>query len=102
MVFQPGLANNTKPFGEWTAAGVLVLSPYSDGRDSGDGIAVNNDLALVWLNPLNGAQIGDVTGYFGYSFNGFSFTAPVAGYGLPTAPATAMLTQFGYPGDFGE
>lgn len=102
VLFQPGLVNSTKTYGEWTAAGVLVLTPWNEGKDSGDGVSTNNDLALVWLNPLNGTQIGDVTGFFGYSFNGFSFSAPVAAYGVPTAPATAMLTQFGYPMDFGE
>ena len=66
-----------------------------------DGVSVNNDIALVWLLPNSaGKQIGDVTGYFGWANNGWSFSTPVAGWGVPTAPASAQLTQFGYPGAF--
>lgn len=47
------------------ANAVAVLQPYYDGTDTNGGapgVNRNNDLALVWLKPLNGKQIGDVTG----------------------------------------
>ena len=80
----------------------MVPTPYYDGTDTGvNGVTVNNDIALVWLLPNSaGKQIGDVTGYFGWANNGWSFSTPVAGWGIPTAPATAQLTQFGYPAAF--
>lgn len=47
------------------ANAVTVLQPYYDGTDDNGGapgVNGNNYLALVWLKPLNGKQIGDVTG----------------------------------------
>jgi hypothetical protein len=80
------------------ANAVTVLQPYYDGTDTNGGapgVNRNNDLAFVWLKPLNGKQIGDVTGWFGYGSNAYGFTAAASGFGLPTAPASAQLTQFG-------
>lgn len=63
------------------------------------GVSVNNDVALVWLGPnSSGKQVSDaVGGYFGYRVNAWGFSAPTPGFGFPAAPASSMLTQFGYP-----
>lgn len=98
VTFQPGLDGTRVPYGTWSAKSVSILYPYYDGTDihgGNPGVSVNNDIALVWLNPLNGKQIGDVTGWFGYAVDGFGFSAPAAGWGLPTAPASLQVTQFG-------
>lgn len=103
--FEPGLDGSSKPFGTWWAMGVMVPTPYYDGTDTSmagsTGVVVNNDVALVWLKPNSAnQQVGDLLGYFGWGNNGWSFSAPAAGWGIPTAPATGMLTQFGYPAAF--
>jgi hypothetical protein len=85
----------------WPAQGVILPSSYAFGTDSNleSGIVTNNDLALVWLKPLNGTEVGDVGGWFSYAVNGWGFSAPsvAMGLGAPTAPASAMLTNLAYP-----
>lgn len=113
--FQPGFdaaAVNPLPYGEWQAAGLMVPNPYQLGTDTGlpgaRGIAVNNDIALVYISPFNatlnggkngvyngittGTQIGDVTGWLDYGWNAYSFAAPFD-YIFGGLPATAQLTR---------
>jgi hypothetical protein len=90
----------------WAANSVLVPSSYAYGTDTNmvPGIIVNNDLALVWLQPLDGTEVGDVGGWFSYAVNGWGFSAPslAMGLGVPTAPASALLTNLAYPGAFDD
>lgn len=102
VTFEPGLDNTNAPLGRWGVRGIMVLTPYFAGTDvdglTNRGVAVNNDIALLWVTPLNGRQIGDVTGWMGYGWDGFTFATPVAGFGVPTPtgmPPMAHLTQFG-------
>lgn len=102
VTFEPGLDNTNAPLGRWGALSFVVPTPYFSGTDtnggSTPGVVVNNDIALVWVSPLNNRQIGDVTGWLGYGWDSFSFAAPAAGFGVPTVtgmPAMAQLTQFG-------
>jgi hypothetical protein len=64
------------------------------------GFPTNNDLALVWLNPKDGDEVGDIGGWNSYGTNGYSFSRPVASYGFPTAPASALMSAIGYPYQF--
>jgi hypothetical protein len=90
-----------QPESYWSAAGILVPSAYAYGTDTNlaNGILANNDLALVWLNPMNGTEVGDIGGWFSYGVNGWGFAAPstAMGLGAPTAPATSQVTALAYP-----
>ncbi len=104
--FELGL-NATPPSGfrgSWQAVGVMVPAPYAFATDttlgSPGGVVTNNDLGLVWLYPKNGIQVGDVGGWNSYGFNGYSFARPVTDFGFPTAPASTLLSAFGYPCQF--
>lgn len=88
----------------WSAAGILVAATYAAGTENNieGGIVTNNDLALIWLNPKDGQEVGDVGGWFSYAVNGWGFAAPSAGmgFGAPTAPVTSQVTVLGYPAAF--
>lgn len=104
VYFQPFADNGVSAkFGDWWAAGLRVPTVYFDGTDTCavDGIICNNDVALVWLkkNAAN-KNIGDVVGRMNYGWNSFGFTEPAMDLFLPTAPASAAITQFGYPAAF--
>lgn len=89
---------------KYWAAGVMVPRPYADQTDTTapGGRPSNNDLALVWLNSPDffGTHVGDVGGWYSYGTNGYGFSRPVASYGFPAAPASAMVTGFSYSGGF--
>ena len=88
--FVPGYRNGIAPFGVWSVQSVLVLTSYLDGTDpcAVAGIVCQDDVALLLLNtsPL-GAYPGTATGWYGYSWDSFGFTAS----GL------TQMTQIGYP-----
>lgn len=93
-----------QPANWWSAAGILVPSAYAYGTDtttSGGPVPTSNDLALIWLKPMNESdiQVGDLGGWFSYAVNGWGFSAPSAamGLGAPTAPASSQVTVLGYP-----
>lgn len=97
VTFEPGLEGTVAPLGRWTAKDLLVPRTFLD--PNGDFHAPNiypqstNDLALIWLNPLLGRQIGDVTGWFGYAVGDYSF-----GYwaGFGETSRIALVHEIGY------
>jgi hypothetical protein len=101
---QPPFASGWRP--SWTVAGIMVPRPYVQQTDTSlpgtGGVVTNNDLALVWLNPKDGVEVGDVAGWNSYGTNGYSFSQPMASFGFPNAPASAMVTAFGYPYTFDD
>jgi hypothetical protein len=90
-----------QPANWWAAAGILVPSTFAYGTDTNIGYPTNNDLALVWLKPMNDTdiQVGDLGGWFSYAVNGWGFSAPsvAMSLGAPTAPASSQVTVLGYP-----
>lgn len=73
--FVPGLDGAKKPFGTWTATGILIPKSYEDGSDTCDanapGIVCNNDIALLAVAKLNNKFIGDIVGWNNYGWNGY-------------------------------
>ena len=99
--FRPGhygaseaTAEQISPYGTWSAFLVARAESWGDGTDVGDGSARENDLALLAMQQLDGRFIGDVVGWFNYSWNNYSFvSSPKTGDLL-----TAAVTTLGYPG----
>jgi V8-like Glu-specific endopeptidase len=88
--FVPGYRNGSAPFGVWSVLGVLLLTSYLDGTDSCTvaGVVCLDDVAVLVLNTsANGAYAGTQTGWYGYGWDGFGFTANWL----------AQITQIGYP-----
>ena len=83
------------PYGTWTWRVLVRSGTWAAGNDPGCGAARDNDIALIALNR-NGANqlIGQVTGYFGYGWNNYSFVSSTH-TGNTTMAATTTL---GYPG----
>jgi hypothetical protein len=81
----------------FAARGVLVASAYAFGSaSSGYEIENNNDLALIWVDPDNGKQVGDIGGWNAYGTNGYGFSQQIPfDFGFPAAPANAMTTTVG-------
>ncbi len=86
--FVPGYRNGTAPFGVWTVKQAWILTSYYAGTDSCavSGIVCADDLAVLILNPKNGAYPGTTVGWFGYWYGG-GFTSNGLG----------QITQLGYP-----
>jgi V8-like Glu-specific endopeptidase len=88
--FVPGYHNGTAPFGVWSVRSALVLTSYLDGTDpcAMAGIVCQDDVAVLLLNPSStGDYPGTATGWYGYGWDTFGFTAT----GL------TQITQIGYP-----
>jgi V8-like Glu-specific endopeptidase len=88
--FVPGYRNGMAPFGVWSVQAALVLTSYLDGTDpcAVAGIVCQDDVAVLLLNPSPlGAYPGTATGWYGYGWDNFGFTAT----GL------TQITQIGYP-----
>lgn len=79
------------------AVGVLVASAYAFGAASSGGeIPNNNDLALIWVGPNSGKEVGDIGGFNAYGSNGYGFSEQFQfEFGFPAAPANAMTTNVG-------
>jgi V8-like Glu-specific endopeptidase len=92
---QWALADGTQklPYGRFQAYSWRVLWPYYAGTDTctQTGVVCNNDLATVVL-PKNyqGVYPGDLTGYYNYGWNGYSYTSFFGG-------TVVQLSQLGYP-----
>jgi V8-like Glu-specific endopeptidase len=87
-------AGGTPPYGTWTAITETIASSYYDGTDScfTKGVVCNNDIAIITMAPNASGQLpGNVVGWYGYGWNGYSFT-PSFG-----AASLASITQLGYP-----
>lgn len=92
--FVPGYRDGVAPYGVWDAAAVWAMSVWVDGTDTCVGIACQNDVAVLLLEPKDGALPGTRTGWYGFGWDGWGFTDQ----GL------AQITAVGYSicGDDGE
>lgn len=83
------------PYGTWTGRYVVRPGPWANGRDVGDGSAVDNDVAVIVLNKnARGRTISEFTGIIGYASNNYGFIkSPKTGNVLAASTAT-----LGYPG----
>jgi V8-like Glu-specific endopeptidase len=98
--FRPGhygavgaTTNQIQPYGTWKVLTVARPDTWANGTDTGSGSARNNDLAIFVIKKLDGDFIGDVVGYFGYSWNNLGFTSN-SDTGNKLVAATSTL---GYP-----
>jgi len=96
--FTPGAHLATKPYGVWNPIGYVVPSTWSDGSDIGSGAARDNDIAIFLMAKKDGRFIGDVTGYFTYAANNYSFVQTDKTGNLNTA----QLHTLGYAGLFDQ
>jgi V8-like Glu-specific endopeptidase len=87
--FVPAYNNGRAPYGVWTAATAWIMSSYYFGTGvcAVYGVVCPNDVAVIVLNPQGGVYAGSSTGYYGYGWNGYGYTAG----------NIAQLTQLGYP-----
>ena len=92
------------PYGVWTGRFWTATPPYQNGTDTcdvdADGVACNNDIALVVLNRRNINGVlkwpGQVVGYLPWAVNGYSFVvSPLLGN-----KRVGDISQFGYPSAF--
>ena len=87
--FVPAYQDGKAPFGTWTTVQAFVPSGYYDGSSpcAQFGVICRDDVAVLILKPKSGKYPGRQTGWFGYAFNGYSFTSN----------AQVHVTQLGYP-----
>ena len=87
---------SVQPFGVWNWAHVVVPSTWSNGTDTGSGVANNNDLAIIILDTDKRRKfVGDTTGWLTYGANNYSFiSSPKTG-----DLAVAQVSTLGYPCD---
>jgi hypothetical protein len=93
-VFHPARTGAVDPYGTWTARQVWIPTVYYNGTDNcfQRGVICNNDLAMIIMNPNGGGSLpGNVVGWYGYGWNGYSFTTSFGGAFL------AETAQLGYP-----
>ncbi|MBW4677842.1 MAG: trypsin-like serine protease [Desmonostoc geniculatum HA4340-LM1] len=102
--FVPAKNNSSEPYLSFESTLYLIPTSYFNGTDTCTqiGVVCNNDIALVALNNnSSGQQAGNVTGYFGYAWNGYSYATPTSSYqGVFGNKLFASITQLGYPGSF--
>ncbi|MBD2560844.1 MULTISPECIES: trypsin-like serine peptidase [Nostoc] len=102
--FVPAKNNSSEPYLSFESTQYLIPTAYFNGTDTctQTGVVCNNDIALVALNNnSSGQQAGNLTGYFGYAWNGYSYTVPAAAYqGVFGNKLFASITQLGYPASF--
>ena len=96
FVFVPAqnTAGATPPYGAWTAAADIIAPSYYYGTDTcyQKGVSCNNDVAVLVMAPdAYGRLPGNVVGYYGYAWDGYSFAASFGNASL------ASITQLGYP-----
>jgi V8-like Glu-specific endopeptidase len=96
FTFVPGYTNGNAPVGTWSYKRVYAPQSYLNGTDvcsaSGPGVVCANDVAVLVMNDNNAQKIGDVTGTFGYGYNGLGYTSFLR-------KQASQLTQLGYPVD---
>jgi hypothetical protein len=97
-VFYPALADSsTFIYGTWTATTEYISSTYYNGSDTclQKGVSCNNDIAIIVMAKNSSGKLpGNVLGWYGYGWNGYSFVGSFGGASL------ASITQLGYPGAF--
>jgi len=86
--FVPGYRLGVAPFGNWTVHRAFVTTGYLHGTDNCAvaGVVCPDDVAVLVLNPQNGAYVGTQTGWYSYGVNGFGFSNGIT-----------HVTQIGYP-----
>jgi V8-like Glu-specific endopeptidase len=96
--FYPALYGNVvPPYGIWTATTEYISSTYYNGTDTclTRGVSCNNDIAIIVMaRNAAGKLPGNVVGWYGYGWEGYSFTPSFGGASL------ASITQLGYPAAF--
>lgn len=87
--FMPGLSGSKKAYGTWYVQQAWVMSSYLDGTDScyQPGVICKNDVAVLVVAPRGRSFPGTKTGWFGYGWNNYGFSAANA----------ALINQLGYP-----
>ncbi len=90
--FVPAYDNGNAPYGVWTASTAFVPTSYLNGTDrcSVTGVVCDNDVALLVMTPQSSYNVGDYTGWYGFSYGGFGFTSFLNN-------TAAQLTEIGYP-----
>src|ERR1700747_2613081 len=73
--FIPAYFQGAAAYGVWTARSAAVMTAYYNGTDScaQSGVVCQDDVAVILLNPQNGNYAGNMTGWYGYGWNGFSY-----------------------------
>lgn len=85
-----------QPFGVWNWAHVSVPPSWSNGTDTGSGVASNNDLAIIILDTDRRRKfVGDTTGWLTYGWNNYSFISSPKTGDLDVA----QVSTLGYPCD---
>lgn len=82
-----------QPYGVWKPLLIVRSTTWANGTDIGSGSARDNDLAIFVMRRNTGAYIGDVVGYFGYSWNNLGFTSSA----LTGSKKVAATSTLGYP-----
>lgn len=89
LAFSPGFHDNQSPFGTWTPGKVFIDSGWMHCsiplvRCTTD---PKYDYAVLVLNPVNGKDVGDLTGAYGWSINEPAAIRDAAIAGIPaTSP----------------
>jgi V8-like Glu-specific endopeptidase len=89
--FVPAKYNANAPYGTWQGAAVFVPTSYLNGTDvcapSAPGVICRNDVAVIRIQPKNGAFPGNSTGWLGFAWNRSGFTSN----------NLTLVNQLGYP-----
>ncbi|WP_115080731.1 serine protease [Synechococcus sp. N32] len=86
-------SETSTPYGTWKSLVEVLPRAWYNGTDSGSGACRNNDVAIIALQPESGKFLGKTTGWYGYSWGGYSFRK-----NSKTKRTTAAVTTVGYPG----
>ncbi len=87
--FVPAYNNGNAPYGTWTVQQAWIKTAYFNGTDNCAvfGVVCPDDVAVLILNTQSGGYPGTSTGWYGYGWNGYSFTSG----------NLTQVTQLGYP-----
>lgn len=82
-------------YGCYTGTAPIIATAQYNGTDTCTqvGVVCNNDIAMLLVLPRSGVYAGNVVGWYGYGWNGWSYRAS-SFLGNVT---TVQLTQLGYP-----
>lgn len=88
-VFVPAYNNGQAPYGIWHTVNATVMTTYYDGTDNcyQYGVICPDDMAVLLMTQNSGYYPGQLTGWFGYGWNGYSYNSS----------GQALITQLGYP-----
>ncbi len=94
----PAYSNGKSPYKKWKSIDAFVVSSYFNGTDrcaaGASGVVCENDVAIIVLKAKkkkgNRYYAGDLTGWFGYQWNGYSFANFLG-------QSVTQVAQLGYP-----